>query len=70
MQPLQTKMHVLIAGCGPAGLLLAAALCRQGLQVAVVSPSFGAHWVNQYAVWAPQLEGVGLGDGLGQRFLG
>ncbi len=60
MQTSQTKMHVLIAGCGPAGLLLAASCAGLGLDVMVVAPELTKGWPNRYGVWASQFAALGL----------
>lgn len=53
--PSQQRMHVVVAGCGPAGRWLAAALAERGLDVAIVSPTWHRPWPNRYAGWADEL---------------
>jgi lycopene beta-cyclase len=58
-----TRMtQVLIMGAGPAGLALAAACCREGLDVLVLDREHVA-WRNQYAAWEDELNDVGWHDG-------
>ena len=48
-------------GAGPAGLALAAACCREGLEVVILDRTHGA-WRNQYAAWEDELVGLGYQD--------
>lgn len=50
-------VDVAVIGCGPAGLALAAELAERGLSVALLAPD--APIVNNYGVWADELEGLG-----------
>ncbi len=60
----------LIIGAGPAGVALAAALCRQGLRVHGLSPTPpDAPWPNTYGIWRDELETPGLNpDWLGRQW--
>jgi len=60
---------VLVIGCGPAALAIAAGLCAEGLQVeglAAVDPT--APWSNTYGVWGCELDAAGLGHLLEHRW--
>ena len=49
-------MHdVLIVGAGPSGLILAAALCNRGLDVACLAPDALSAWPNSYGVWTDEV---------------
>lgn len=47
--PAGAVVDVVVVGCGPAGLALAAALGNRGLSVGLVGPD--SHMVNTYGVW-------------------
>lgn len=47
---------ILIAGQGPAGLALAAACARRGLDVRAADPHLGREWSATYGMWEPQWE--------------
>ena len=49
--PIVSKMQVVIAGCGPAGLFAATACAELGLQTLIVSPSPRDHWPQRICVW-------------------
>ena len=57
-EPKSTSSDVIVVGCGPAGLALAAAMGRQGLSVTVVGPD--APFTNNYGVWYDEFEELGL----------
>lgn len=57
---LSSEFDILVAGAGPAGLSLTAALAARGLRVANLSPSQPQEWPNTYGVWLDELEAVGL----------
>ncbi len=51
----------LVIGAGPAGLIIAAALCEQGLTVAGLAPEApDAPWPNTYGIWVDELEALGM----------
>lgn len=53
----------LVIGSGPAGLIIAAALCRRGLRVQGLTPAGpDAPWPNTYGIWRDELEALGLTD--------
>lgn len=56
--PAGVTSDVVVVGCGPAGLAIAAALARQGLDVTVVGPD--APFTNNYGVWYDEFEELGL----------
>lgn len=49
---------VAVVGAGPAGLVLAAELAKQGLSVVLVSPE--SKFVNNYGVWLDEFKDLGL----------
>eukprot|EP00871_Galdieria_phlegrea_P003801 jgi/Galph1/4421/GphlegSOOS_G3042.1 len=53
---------VVIIGCGPAGLALAAALSELGLRITVIDPRLDRPWSNNYGVWLDELEKLNLAD--------
>ena len=59
---------VVIAGAGPAGLLLGAALCQRGVRVCIVAPAPTAMWPENHASWLDELAAAGLGDFLLPRW--
>jgi lycopene cyclase-like protein len=60
---------VLVVGAGPAGLLMAAELAEQGLQVMGLSPTDpAAPWPNTYGIWCDELDALGLTPMLGHRW--
>jgi lycopene beta-cyclase len=51
----------LVIGTGPAGLCMAAALCREGLRVMSLSPqALTTPWVNTYGIWRDELTALDL----------
>lgn len=63
-------MHdIVMIGSGPAGMALAAALCKAGLRVSGLTPGDpAAPWINTYGIWADELDGLDLPDVLGPRW--
>jgi len=55
-------VDVIIAGAGPAALLLAHACRGRGLDVAVVAPDLDTPWTARYAVWQDEWTALGLGQ--------
>ena len=53
-----STVDVAVAGCGPAGLYLAAQLAERGLSVGLVGPD--TPFVNNYGVWMDEFEALGL----------
>ena len=54
-------VDALVMGSGPAGLSIAAALCREGLDVMGLSPTLPSEkWTNTYGIWRDELEPFGL----------
>lgn len=58
----------LIAGAGPAGLSLAAALSRHGARVTVVDPAPGAPWPNVYGAWLDDVVGTPAEHAVSRRW--
>jgi lycopene beta-cyclase len=59
----------IVVGAGPAGLSIAAELCRLGLRLLGVSPKQPeTPWANTYGIWCDDLEILGLGDLLAHRW--
>jgi lycopene beta-cyclase len=57
---------VLVIGAGPAGTIIAAALCDQGLRVqGLTATPLRSPWPNTYGIWRDELEALGLTDLLG-----
>ena len=48
-------MDVLVVGAGPAGMALAAACGRLGLDVGLLDPNPERPWVATYGMWSPEL---------------
>lgn len=48
-------LDLVVIGCGPAGLSLAAETARQGLSVALIGPDLP--FVNNYGVWEDEFAG-------------
>lgn len=62
------RTQVLVAGCGPAGLLAASACAEVGLDVVAVDPAMEAPWPNRYGVWVDELDGLDLNGALAARW--
>lgn len=62
------RMHVLVLGCGPAGLFAAVALAERGVEVTVLAPDPGRAWPNRYGAWVPELEATGLAEFASERW--
>lgn len=58
---------VVVAGCGPAGLCLAAACAERDLSVAVVAPDIDGAWPQTLGVWFDEVEPIGLGSVVAHR---
>lgn len=57
---------VLVIGAGPAGAIIASALCERGLRVqGLTATPLLASWPNTYGVWRDELDELGLTDLLG-----
>lgn len=48
-------VDVLVVGAGPAGMALAAACGRRGLDVGLLDPNPDRPWVATYGMWSPEL---------------
>ncbi len=60
---------ILVIGAGPAGLAIAAALCRTGVSVAGLSAGDPAMiWPNTYGIWRDELEPLGLSHLVGPHW--
>jgi lycopene beta-cyclase len=60
---------VLMIGAGPAGTALAAALAKTGLRVVGLTPADpSAAWINNYGIWADELDHLDLPDVFDQRW--
>lgn len=56
----------LVVGAGPAGMIIAAALAEQGVNVGSLTASpLRQVWPNTYGIWRDELEALGLTDLLG-----
>lgn len=59
LQPLSDKvLDLVVVGCGPAGMCLAAEAAKQGLSVGLVGPDLP--FVNNYGVWTDEFDALGL----------
>ncbi|KAH9298218.1 hypothetical protein KI387_029900, partial [Taxus chinensis] len=61
LQPLQlgdAHLDLLVMGCGPAGMSLAAESAKQGLNVGLIGPDMP--FTNNYGVWEDEFEALGL----------
>lgn len=61
-------MQVVVLGCGPSGMLAAAACAEAGLDVAVVAPNLDTPWPNRYGVYVDELAPLGLDHVLAERW--
>lgn len=57
-----------VAGGGPAGLAIAAACARQGLQTRLVCPTPDAPWANSYGAWEDSVQKFDLQAAVQARF--
>lgn len=57
-------LDVLVVGCGPAGLALAAESAKRGLAVGLVGRDLP--FVNNYGVWVDEFQAIGLGHCIDQ----
>ena len=55
---MRPTFDVAVAGAGPAGTALVAALSKLGLKVAWIAPNISEVWPNTYGVWCDELEGI------------
>lgn len=53
---------VVVIGAGPAGLSLAAALGKRGVNTLCADPALDKTWPNNYGTWIDELEPLGLAD--------
>ena len=51
---------VIVAGAGPAGLAIASALGREGLNIVCVDPKANQPWENNTCAWADEIRPLGL----------
>ncbi len=57
LQPLgDGTLDLVVIGCGPAGISLAAEAAKQGLNVGLVGPD--TPFVNNYGVWEDEFAGM------------
>ncbi|KAK8949126.1 hypothetical protein KSP39_PZI005868 [Platanthera zijinensis] len=52
------KLDLIVIGCGPAGLSLAAEAAKNGLSVGLIGPDLP--FTNNYGVWVDEFKGLGL----------
>eukprot|EP00850_Spirogloea_muscicola_P016434 SM000133S26800 [mRNA] locus=s133:113277:117083:- [translate_table: standard] len=60
------NVDLVIVGCGPAGLCLAAESAKLGLSVGLIGPD--SPFVNNYGVWVDEFQAIGLEDCLEQTW--
>lgn len=59
LEPISDKrLDLVVIGCGPAGLSLAAEVAKQGLSVGLVGPDLP--FTNNYGVWEDEFAGMYL----------
>lgn len=57
LKPLSDEtLDLVVVGCGPAGMCLAAEAAKQGLNVGLVGPDLP--FVNNYGVWTDEFDGT------------
>lgn len=67
LQPLaEETLDLVVIGCGPAGMCLAAEAAKQGLNVGLVGPDLP--FVNNYGVWTDEFAALGLEDCIEQTW--
>ncbi|KAG0583854.1 hypothetical protein M758_3G166500 [Ceratodon purpureus] len=67
LQPLSDEtLDLVVIGCGPAGMCLAAEAAKQGLNVGLVGPDLP--FVNNYGVWTDEFAALGLEDCIEQTW--
>lgn len=59
-------LDLVVVGCGPAGMCLAAEAAKQGLNVGLVGPDLP--FVNNYGVWTDEFAALGLEDCIEQTW--
>lgn len=67
LQPLGSEtLDLVVVGCGPAGMCLAAEAAKQGLNVGLVGPDLP--FVNNYGVWTDEFAALDLEDCIEQTW--
>ncbi|CAM6125607.1 unnamed protein product [Calypogeia fissa] len=67
LEPISDKvLDLIVIGCGPAGLSLAAEVAKQGLSVGLVGPDLP--FTNNYGVWEDEFAALGLENCIGQTW--
>jgi lycopene epsilon-cyclase len=56
IQENEGTLDLIVIGCGPAGLALAAEAAKQGLTVGIVGPDLP--FTNNYGVWQDEFAGM------------
>ncbi|GAQ89563.1 lycopene epsilon cyclase [Klebsormidium nitens] len=56
--PGECNLDLIVVGCGPAGMVLAAETAKKGLSVGLIGPD--VPFVNNYGVWVDEFEAIGL----------
>lgn len=62
------KSDIIVAGGGPSGTSLAAALAKQGFETTLVDPNPEADWPNSYGGFAIEARGLGLEPAVNASF--
>lgn len=62
------KSDIIVAGGGPTGTRLAAALAEKGLKTILLDPEPDAPWPNSYGGFALDARGLGLGEAVNARY--
>ena len=61
------EVHVVVAGCGPAGLLLAIELAERGVRVTAIDPRLSDPWPANYGCWLDQVDDTPLAHAVQHR---